>query len=441
MGVIADTFTLPVHLWPTTPPDPPANTNLPGSSPQEADITPVQSGQSTPELLRQPESEGFISDSEDYPGGTESFVPFPPGQQSHSAEAVIATDYFGSLPHFSVTLSHFGSLLSSEEHVIGIVIDLDNTAYYSPGGLDAAINRPALLLQQQEVMSRFNEWLLQLPAIDRRRFLFIINTSRVVTMNPAFSEQRGYLFFPEGQWPQEQLSGLIQPDVLISRNGQEFHYFNSPVFRGRLPELVRRVNSCWPPESSEYTHREKKLITRLLGQNPGFSPKCIQASNQCRHLLVLQELANGCGAFMRQYPGNRPDCPHIHIYDLRINKGTALLHLLNQMLAMELFRGDLHFVTAGDDFADLPMLFPQDFIGTLAREELQATFTDTSLPDRVLACHAGSVISVEASATMNDAIKSIRQTGYYVRATLPGLPGIIQKALEILEARLNIYAL
>ena len=74
-------------------------------------------------------------------------------------------------------------------------------------------------------------------------------------------------------------------------------------------------------------------------------------------------------------------------------------------------------------------------------QERQAIFTDASLPQRILSCHAGSILSVEASDSMDHAIRTLRQIGLYVRATWPGLPGIIQKAREILEARLNIYAL
>lgn len=362
-------------------------------------------------------------------------------QQSEGATAAEVVNYFGDLEQFSDNLLHLSTLLSTDKNTLALCVDLDKTTHFSPIELNEGINQIALTLQQEEVMTRFGQWLAGLTIFLRRRLLFIINTSRVVTTDPKDFGKKGYLYLPEGRWPSERLSGLPTPDMLISRNGQEFRFFDSPVFRSRLPELVDRVKSYWPPESSVFTDADRERFPRLLNGSHGFSPKSIQAFDQCENLSVLEEMAIKCKVHMRRYPSSKTACSHVHMYDVRINKGTGLYRLLNQIQLMQLFNGDLHFVTAGDDFPELPMLFPKEYISSLPGEELMATFADASAPEIVGVCHAGSILSSEASSEMKDAIKTIRDKEKLFRAHLPGLPGILQKTREILEQRLNIYAL
>ena len=438
--IFADEFIVPINLWPSNTPVTPSITANP--VPQSQVTTPHS--ESPQQRVPRPNPHHRASPSVrnfrgGHQGGTEAQNPqaIPQGASGNSLET---TEYFGNLPLFTSTLSHLSTLLGADDTIIALATDLDKTIHYSSNELSDGVNKAVLQIQQLEVMKRFRIWLEELPTELRQRFLFIINTSRIVTMDPAQEGQNSFLYLPEGKWPQEQLSGLTQPDVLISRNGQEFHYFNSAFFRGRLQELVRKVRPCWPPKSSEFTDTDRRFLKQTLGQSGMYSPKCIVALNRRPPFVLLEELATKCGAYMRKYPGDNPECEHIHIYDVRINKGTALLHLLNKMMEMRLFQGDFHFVTAGDDLPDLPMLFPKDYIASLNSLDLQSTFKDTSLPERVLACHAGAVLSVEATEPIENAIKTIQQPGQHVKATLPGLPGIIQKAMEILQERLNTYA-
>ena len=191
--VISDASIVPVHLWPTPTPNTPSITNNPDRPPQTTGQQPEQSGQGISEPYHSAGPQPFVrSYRRGHHSGTGASA-LQAEPQGASGSATQTTEYFGSLPRFSNALSYLSALLGADNNVIAIVTDLDKTIHYSSNELGDGINKASLILQQQEVMRVFSQWLTALPEELRRRFLFIINTSRTVTTDPNYSGENGFL--------------------------------------------------------------------------------------------------------------------------------------------------------------------------------------------------------------------------------------------------------
>jgi hypothetical protein len=302
------------------------------------------------------------------------------------------------------------------------------------------VNHHQFAAEQEGILALFKQWLESLPESLRKRLLLVYNTARIVSDAPASEVQSGHLPLAGGVWPEALFSGLVQPDVLISRNGRRFDFFNTPGM-SQISVALRQQMSTWPPDSSDF-REVVRVITGLLDGEGQFSPRTVMAVDQRNNMRMLRELATSCSAHMRTFQGGCSSCQHVYIYDPLINKGTALYRLLIAMHSMGYFPSGVQFVTGGDSFPDLPMLIPSVYVSGLSQENHRLLFGHSAAVSTVSAWHAGSVLSMAATGPMLDAINAHGGDGaQVVRAYSYGLPGIIRQALKLLEKRFNVFSL